>query len=142
MAAAIAGLPRQVNYLLKMRADGSIAENQGYTALHVAAHYGHTAVGEVLLQHGFDANDRLKDGYTPLHRACWGDHPVGDEQAYGKFVELLLEWGVHPEEASKNGFTCSGMTKNKWVKEVIRKAIKDVRGIPDDVHPEKYVNDL
>ena len=39
--------------------------------MHGAGFQGRSEVAKVLIAHGMDPNDRHKDGYTPLIRACW-----------------------------------------------------------------------
>ena len=33
---------------------------------------GRAEIAKILIAHGLDASDRHNDGYTPIHRACWG----------------------------------------------------------------------
>ncbi len=47
------------------------------------------------------------DGYTPLHRACWGPEP-----GHTATVQALLDAGVDPREASFDGQTPLSMTEN------------------------------
>jgi ankyrin repeat protein len=58
----------------------------GWTALHLAAFFGHTKVAELLLSHDADvtARSRNPNGNTPLHAALAGNH---------KFVAGLLIGG-------------------------------------------------
>ena len=69
-----------------------------------------------MLKYKLDPNDRHSDGYTPLHRACWGR-----EARHSKFVKLLLKNGIDPDQKADNGKTCSDMTTNAETKKVIEK---------------------
>lgn len=63
---------------------------------------------KVLKDFNLDINDVHEDGYTPLHRACWGTEPRHTET-----IELLVEeYGVDPNSKSSGGVTCLKMTKN------------------------------
>merc|ERR1711964_276373 len=68
MAATLAG----AEYLLKINADATIGEKDGYTPFHGAGFQGRAEVAKHLLAHRLDPSDRHRDGSTPLHRACWG----------------------------------------------------------------------
>ena len=47
------------------------------------------------------------DGYTPLHRACWGA-----EKRHTETVRVLLEAGVSPQEKASNGGLPVQMAQN------------------------------
>ena len=59
-----------------------------FTALHLAALYGHHGVLQLLLSHEADVNSRDKTESTPLHAASQGGHLAA--------VMLLLQEGANP----------------------------------------------
>ncbi|KAH8149779.1 uncharacterized protein LAJ45_05931 [Morchella importuna] len=67
----------------------------GYTALDLAAEYGHVEIVQRLLEKGTDVNSRSNNGYSALHRAVKGG-------SFG-LIQLLLDAGAdmeaitHPE---------------------------------------------
>ena len=98
MAAVLSGKLRAVQLLLKLGADTTVPEKDGYTPMHGAAFQGRAEIARVLIEHGLDPSDRHADGYTPLHRACWGH-----EQRHTDTVRVLLEAGVPPDEPTSHG---------------------------------------
>lgn len=53
-----------------------------------------------------DPNDYHRDGYTPLHRACWGQ-----EQRHVDTVRVLITaGGVHPGQKTKKPAARKGKT--------------------------------
>lgn len=75
--------------LLDNGADPSIPENSGFTIMHGAAFRGRAVLVRLLAKHGAETNTLHKDGFAPLHRACWGNEPDDTET-----VRALLELGV------------------------------------------------
>eukprot|EP00118_Oscarella_pearsei_P028525 m.2367 g.2367 ORF g.2367 m.2367 type:complete len:491 (+) comp8611_c0_seq2:42-1514(+) len=64
----------------------SLADENGVTAMHIAASNGYSQVVESLLSHEAAVDPRDEDGWTPLHAAaCWGQYEV---------IELLAEYGA------------------------------------------------
>ena len=61
----------------------------GWTALHMAASFGHEALVSLLIEAGASVNRRASDGCTPLHAACIQGH-VGCAQ-------VLLVHGADPQ---------------------------------------------
>jgi ankyrin repeat protein len=68
------------------------ADKFGYTALHVAATYGHFAICKLLLEHGADANAETDAKVTPLHGAA--------EYSHLRTIDLLLQHGADPTKYS------------------------------------------
>ena len=65
-----------VKALLKHNPDKSKGtKNSEFSALHGASYAGFADITRVLLAAGFDPNERHKDGFIPMHRACWGNQP-------------------------------------------------------------------
>ncbi|XP_062581021.1 ankyrin-2-like isoform X7 [Saccostrea cucullata] len=102
----------------------------GFTPLHIAAHYGNTNVGSLLIQRGADVNFKAKNNITPLHVASrWGkpnmvtllldNKAIVDERTrdgltplhcaarsgHENVVDLLIERGAPKSAKTKNGLT-------------------------------------
>lgn len=78
--------------------DGSIPQGSPEAEILAAAEKGKLEVIRQLLQkHPELVRTQDPDGYTPLHRACYSNHP--------EVVELLLQ-----HDADVNGRTCDGWT--------------------------------
>ncbi|XP_078319308.1 uncharacterized protein LOC111122316 isoform X13 [Crassostrea virginica] len=102
----------------------------GFTPLHIAAHYGNTNVGSLLIQRGADVNFKAKNNITPLHVASrWGkptmvtllldNKAIVDERTrdgltplhcaarsgHENVVDLLMERGAPKSAKTKNGLT-------------------------------------
>ena len=62
---------------------------------------------------------RHTDGFTPIHRACWGDTPM-----HTVAVKVFLEAGVDPEERpikdGKQGPLCVEMSNNDATKRMLK----------------------
>ena len=117
--------------LLKAGADTTIGDlscpRKGATAtvsdmctpLHAAAFYGHDKVAQALITagHGPDKPTwRHADGYTPMHRAAWGDTPGHTET-----VRVFLNGGTPWDEPSTDFETALQMTNNKETKRLLEK---------------------
>ena len=92
--------------------------------MHGAGFQGRAEIAELLITKGdLDPSDRVccatpmasltaslqhADGFTPLHRACWGDTP-----GHTAMVEVLLKFGVSPAERTGDGKLPSELTQNK-----------------------------
>lgn len=90
------------------------------TAMHGAGFQGRAAIVKLLARHGLDPLDTHKDGYTGMHRACWGN-----EKRHAETVQAFIDAGVpHDYPSQKNDDkTCRGMTRNPDTIEVIKKAM-------------------
>ncbi len=74
--------------------------SDGFTALHLAAFFGHEDAAALLLEHGADANAVARNAeleLAPLHSAAAGGN--------SKLVALLLEHGANPKARQRGGFT-------------------------------------
>ena len=90
MYASLSGYTEIASVLLDRGADLSIGmESTAFTPIHGAAFQGQPDVVKLLLDHGEDALHRHKDGFIPMHRACWGNTPRHTEA-----VLAFLEHGV------------------------------------------------
>ena len=96
--AAAAGRTRGLEELLE--GEPALAQawsSDGFTALHLAACFGHSKLVGILLEHGADPNARQGGGLTPLHAAAQN----GDRES----VEALLESGADSALADDEGRT-------------------------------------
>ena len=90
----------------------------GYTPFHGVGFQGRHDLVDVLVAHGLDPSDRHADGYTPIHRACWGR-----EERHTKTVSALIAAGVSPRQRASNGKRPLDMTSNEGTVKVLKKAI-------------------
>merc|ERR1712212_1420667 len=105
MMAVLMGKEEVVRSLLKEPAvDASIPEKDGYTPFHGAGFQGRANIARMLIKdsRGLDPSDRHKDGFQPIHRACWGE-----------------EGGVAWDSKGK-GKTCLQITQNSKTKAWLR----------------------
>ncbi len=99
-AAAQAGDAERVAALLRADPSALDARNaDGWTALHLAAHYGHADVVRLLLTHGADVAVRSTNTLAnqPLHAAVAGGRTA--------VVELLLAQGADANATQHGGWT-------------------------------------
>ena len=72
-------------------------DEQGYTALHIAAQKGHTACIGVLLNRGADIESKENQGDTALHIAAQEGHTT--------CIGVLLDRGADIESKENQGYT-------------------------------------
>src|SRR6266567_142756 len=84
--AAAAGQVRVAEFLLDNKADVNAKQSGGYSALHLAADFGHKTMVELLLRHGAEVNAKENGGATPLHHAAY--------KGFKSVVEVLLGNGA------------------------------------------------
>ncbi len=98
--AAATGQANQVAELLGEHPDqvNAYAED-GFTALGLAAFFGHLEVAQILLSRGAEVNQPARNGIgaTPLHSAAAGQHLA--------ICELLVEAGADVNAREEGGFT-------------------------------------
>ncbi|WIA28268.1 hypothetical protein OEZ86_010822 [Tetradesmus obliquus] len=103
MAATLSGSTDIVRFLLdehSSRVDTSIGEKDGYTPMHGAGFQGRADIARLLIAAGLNPSDRHRDGFTPIHRACWGR-----QQRHTDTVRVLLEDGKVDVNELANGNT-------------------------------------
>lgn len=89
------GSSEMVEVILSLGVDPNLREAETYyTALHIAAHYGHFEVADVLLE--WSANLQ-ENGVTPLHLASYNGHTA--------IAALLLDHGADIDYAGSDGDT-------------------------------------
>lgn len=95
-----------------------LGAGDGWTPLHLAAHYGHTAIIELLLAAGANLNARAENsiGNTPLMSAIAGGHL--------QLAELLLRRGADPTLSDKNGLSAAQLALANGHMEFAEKLLK------------------
>jgi ankyrin repeat protein len=98
-AAALGQTERLVALLAAEPALVSARSSDGWTALHLAAHFGQSAAVELLLARGAEVDARSSNpmANTALHAAAAGRHTA--------VVQLLLEHGAAVDARQHGGFT-------------------------------------
>ncbi|KAL3891287.1 hypothetical protein ACJMK2_003550 [Sinanodonta woodiana] len=87
---------------------------RGYSALHLAAYFGHRDVVQLLLENDADVNILNNDGDTPLHKAAY----TGREST----VMLLLEHNADVNIRNAEDQTPKDVSQNKQIKKVLEAA--------------------
>ena len=123
MMSVLRGRTEMVRLLLAEDAvDVTIGEMQGYTVMHGAGFQGRAEILRLLLEDKRDIDPRHihSDGFSPLHRACWGNE-VRHAETVKVFVE---EAGVPWDFKSKKGTTCLDVTGNSATRNFLLKKKK------------------
>lgn len=98
-----------VEYLIERGANVAYTEEQqGHTALFIAAMQGNVEAASVLINHGSDVNFQEERGWTPVITAVQNyadDEDEVDKQRYLDVVELLANSGANLNTKDMNGFT-------------------------------------
>ena len=130
MKAVLEGKADIVEYLLKAGASVKLTDGatpaEGYTPIHGAAFNGHAKIAKMLIEHGMAPCERHEDGFSPMHRACWGD-----KAGHAATVAVFLKAGCDPYQMSKDGNYPLAMAveaKNKGTESLLRKALKKKDG--------------
>ena len=129
-AAAAAGDNDEVGAILSMdnRLTGAL-DKDGWTPLHLAAHYGHAAVVEMLLANNADVHARSGNPMRnhPLHAAAAGQRV--------ETARLLLDAGADPNATQAGGFTplhSAAQNGNRALVELLLSRGADVAARSDD----------
>ena len=123
MMSVLRGRTDMVRLLLAEDAvDVTIGEMQGYTVMHGAGFQGRAEILRLLLEdkRNIDPRHIHSDGFSPLHRACWGNE-VRHAETVKVFVE---EAGVPWDFKSKKGTTCLDVTGNSATRNFLLKKKK------------------
>jgi len=123
MHAVLAGQNEIAEFLLtknpNMKLTDGKDQKEGYTPLHGAAYKGNAKAVKMLIAHGLDPSERHADGFTPMHRACWGS-----TAGHAATVEVFLKAGISASQESQDGDNPLSMAthaKNKGAVALIRK---------------------
>ena len=120
MMSVLRGRTEMARLLLAETAvDVSIGEMQGYTVMHGAGFQGRAEILKLLLEdkRDIDPSEIHQDGFSPLHRACWGN-----EARHTDTVKVFLEVaGVPWDLRSKKGTTCLDVTSNQGTRNLLNK---------------------
>ncbi|KAK6126799.1 hypothetical protein DH2020_039447 [Rehmannia glutinosa] len=112
--AALRGDDLLLHHLLKRGLDANESDNNGRTALHIAASKGNENCVLLLLDFGADANSRDSEGSVPLWEAMLNMHkPV---------VKLLSDNGAKLTSGDSGLFACTAAEQNnlELLKEIVR----------------------
>jgi ankyrin repeat protein len=97
-------------------ADTSIAERDGFTPPHGAGFQGRADIMKMLKEAGLSLMEVHKDGYFPLHRACWGRR-----EGHTETVSYLIDEGIDINlKGGPDSKTCLEMTPNEGTKTLLR----------------------
>ncbi|KAK7330161.1 hypothetical protein VNO77_24347 [Canavalia gladiata] len=102
--AAVRGDDLLLHQLLKRGLDPNESDNNGRTALHIAACNGRENCVLLLLDYGADPNIRDSDGNVPLWEAIVGGHD--------SVAKLLAENGANLKNGDVGQFACSAAEQN------------------------------
>lgn len=101
MAASLAGKHLIVDKLMRLHADPTIAEKDGYNPPHGVAFQGRAQAARALIKHGVAMDVPHSDGFTPLHRTVWGGTP----QHLLTAKILVKEGGANVDHPDHDGYT-------------------------------------
>ncbi|CAM9877131.1 unnamed protein product, partial [Pylaiella littoralis] len=98
MVASVIGSSRVVKDLLRQGASVSVADSDGYTALHHSVYHKHLAVSKDLIEAGADLEARPGDVYdTPLH--------VAATKSFHQGMVVLIDAGANVDSRLDDGAT-------------------------------------
>lgn len=123
MMSVLRGRTEMVRLLLaEEEVDVTIGEMQGYTVMHGAGFQGRAEILRLLLKdkRNIDPSHIHSDGFSPLHRACWGNEPRHTETVKVFVEEAGVPWNLK----SKKGTTCYDVTGNSDTRNFLKKIKK------------------
>lgn len=112
MAASLAGKHLVVDKLLRLGADHTITEKDGYNPPHGVAFQGRPEAARALIRHGVPVDVAHADGFTPLHRTVWG------QKSHHLLTAKILvkEGGANVDHLDAQGFPPSHRAlESQWV---------------------------
>ena len=112
--------------LLEKGAKANVADDNGFTPLHIAAAQGLTSLMRVLLEKGANVDAGNYAGATPLHCAAkngYGDLP-DQLPPYEVCVRLLLEKGAKADVPNSDGKTPLDLASAESIKQLLRPSPK------------------
>ncbi|XP_072968740.1 potassium channel AKT1-like [Typha angustifolia] len=103
-----------LHQLLRRGLDANESDNNGHTALHIAASKGNEHCVRLLLDYGADPNSRDSDGIVPLWEALLGKHET--------VAQLLVDNGADLSSGDMGLYACRAAEENstKLLEDVIR----------------------
>ncbi|CAJ1348722.1 unnamed protein product [Effrenium voratum] len=117
MAASLAGQAEVVELLIQRGCNVTIADKDGYKPLDAAAAHGHSEVVSVLMKYSPPSKTLHtfhRDGFAPLHRACWGN-----SHEHSQVVQTLLRVNVDPVLPASNGSTCLQLASRQETRDIL-----------------------
>ena len=123
MMSVLRGRTEMVRLLLaEEEVDVTIGEMRGYTVMHGAGFQGRAEILRLLLKdkRKIDPGHFHSDGFSPLHRACWGNEPRHTETVKVFVEEAGVPWNLK----SKKGTTCYDVTGNSDTRNFLKKMKK------------------
>ncbi|EAY02571.1 ankyrin repeat protein, putative [Trichomonas vaginalis G3] len=108
---SIFNIPSLFEYFLSHGANINEKDEDGETALHLAAQHNSKETAELLLSHGANINEKDEDGETALHLAT--------NENYPEIAEVLLSHGANINEKNKYGKTALHLAAQHNSKEAV-----------------------
>ena len=100
LACLIGRSNKTISMLLEHGADHTQVNEDGETALHVAAEGEYWDAVDILLVHGANVNAQTSKGMTPLHivkgKSARLAHMIEENDLIADIIDLLLEYGADP----------------------------------------------
>ncbi|XP_072993104.1 potassium channel AKT1-like [Typha latifolia] len=109
-----------LHQLLRRGLDANESDNNGHTALHIAASKGNEHCVRLLLDYGADPNSRDSDGIVPLWEALLGKHET--------VAQLLVDNGADLSSGDMGLYACRAAEENST------KLLEDVISYGGDVN--------
>lgn len=105
-----------LHQLLKRNLDPNESDQDGRTALHIAASKGNEQCVKLLLEYGADPNARDSEGKVPLWEAVYAEHDT--------VVQLLVKGGAELSSGDTSLYACTAVEQNNI--ELLKQILKHV----------------